>query len=34
MREGRGQYSDLGGGCDHTATMPILAMHLTGRCRP
>ena len=23
VREGRGQYSYLGGGCDHTATMPI-----------
>ena len=25
MREGRGRYSYLGGGCDHTATKPILA---------
>ena len=27
------RYSYLDGGCDHTATMPILAMHLTGGCR-
>ena len=33
MPEGGGRYSYLDGGCDHTATMPILAMHLTGGCR-
>ena len=31
--EGRSRYSYLGGGCDHSATMPVLAMHLIGRCR-
>ena len=31
--EVRGRYSYLGGGCDHSAAMPILAMHLIGRFR-
>ena len=30
---GRGRNSYLGGGCDHSAAMPILAMHLVGRFR-
>ena len=30
---GRGRYSYLGGGCDHSAAMPILEMHLIGRFR-
>ena len=31
--EGKGRYSYLGDGCDHSATMPILAMHSIGRFR-
>ena len=31
--EGRGRYSYVGGGCDHSAAMPILAMHLIGGFR-
>ena len=31
--ESRGRYSYFGGGCDHSATMQMLAMYLIGRCR-
>ena len=31
--EGRGRYSYLGGGCVYNATLPILVVHLIGRCR-